>query len=53
MKCPQCGGRVPTSKSMLGGKLVAWHKPKRAKAPTFAKGQCLYSGTVINESKRI
>lgn len=52
MICPDCGKTIRTSKSMLGGTLAAWHKPPRgSKARTFAKGQCIGSGTVYNDPK--
>lgn len=47
VKCAYCGAKIGTSKSMLGGKLTDWHKPKR-KAPTIGTGGwCLGSGNVL------
>ena len=46
MKCPTCGERISTSKSMLGGKLTEWHKPKR-KVATVGEGWCIGSGNVL------
>lgn len=49
IECPECGGTIATFKALLGGRVAAWHSPARASAATFAKGQCLFSGTVLNE----
>ena len=56
MKCPICGKKVSTWKSLLGGRAVEWHAPKRgAKTPVYGgervNGQCIYSGTVLNEPR--
>jgi hypothetical protein len=52
MKCPACGKNITTWKSMLGGKAASWHKPATTQTPTFANGQCLFSGTVLNEFRK-
>lgn len=47
MKCPYCGKRVKLSRSMLGGGLTEWHRPKVRGTPTIGKsGHCLGSGNV-------
>jgi hypothetical protein len=52
LKCPYCGKMIGTWKSLLGGRATDWHKPRKgSKAPTFVSGQCLGSGTVMNERR--
>ena len=47
MKCAACGAKIGTIKSMLGGKLTEWHKPKRKAATVGQGGWCIGSGNVL------
>jgi hypothetical protein len=58
MNCPTCGRRVKLERSLLGGKRIPWHKPKRG-APASAaypagmgsgmSGYCQSGGRVLSE----
>jgi hypothetical protein len=51
MKCTYCGKRIKTRESLLGGKLVEWHKPKRGVKLPYPFGMmkefCGASGQVL------